>query len=193
MIVDSIKKMDGIINSLVSWLKEYPTHGLSVPQKIRIVNILERLKNSEAFSLEELETFKSEISESKLANTQSKKFQRPSNSIDHKSHPNLFFTCDGCKSKVLLKNKEKHRKKCLQWNKLHKRGNTTVEYFKYSEGTSPLSDLPGRNYQSTGNELKDHQLAERKADGSRDHFQIRDNGRFGSSSSYDDYGDESHA
>lgn len=190
---ESIKKMDSIINSLVSWLNEYPVHILTVAQKHRIVQTLERLKKAEPITEEELKHLKS-FEYKRIVNYGLGDILQNPQGLNKEIPSKLkSFICAGCEKKIQSIHKKAHRRKCVKWKNLHKPSTTVVEYFKYSEGTSPLNDLPGRNYSSTGNELKDHQLAERKADGSRDHSGYRENGRFGSSSSYDDYGDEAEA
>lgn len=189
---ESVKRMDNIINSLVSWMTEFPTYTLTKIQKTRIEHLLERLKNSEAVSHGEILNYQSneylELQESK----RQREIFSPNYSRKKVAEPLQSFICEGCNARVLARNKKLHRKKCEKWKNLHKTLEPKIKTPQSSKGTSKTNDLPGKTYKESNNDLKNQDNLNRKHDGGRDYFQIRDNGKFGSISSFDDYGDESN-
>lgn len=187
---ESIKKMDEIINSLVTWLNDYPNKVLTKNQKVRIEGILQRMKDSQAITLEDLVRFKSNEYK-RIKNLELRPPRKPTGKTKKSPISINSFICEGCEKTIPLAHKENHRRKCKKWNAIHRKLNLNVDFAQSSKSIGITSDLPGRDYSSTGNELRDQYRAERRADGSRDHFQFREKGRFGSSSSFDDYGDES--
>ena len=188
---ESIKKMDDIINSMVSWLNEYPRRILTKIQKSRLEILYQKISEAEPISLEDLKKLNSfEAKKIKNYNLE-KTFSNPKNGAEYYDRL-IFFICDGCKSKVLFKNKKKHRKKCKPWMKLHNIPINKITHTHSSKATNVTKDLPGRDYNNTDNEAKNQYLANREQDGSRDYYVIRENGKYGSMSSFDDYSDESN-
>ena len=182
---ESVKRMDDIINSLVSWLNDYPRHLLTTTQKQRVTHILDKLSKDEAIDLD------------KLNQDVSKEYDRskgiPIPNLPAYADKFNYFICDGCSTRVLKENKNKHRKECAKWKQIHKtKFSKKIKITSFSKGSSITNDLPGKTYNKTDNDLKNQDLSNREQDGSRDYYQIRDNGKFGSMSSFEDYGDESN-
>lgn len=76
---------------------------------------------------------------------------------------------------------DNHKDKCMAKNKFKRKKITNSTKSKRLSKEWPNAD------NSYNNEIKES----RRLDGSRDYWQIRDRGKFGSHSSYDDMGDES--
>ena len=189
---ESIKKMDEIINSLVTWLNDYPNKVLTKNQKVRIDAILQRLRNSEGFSLDELMRFKSNEYK-RIKNLELRPPRKPSKKTDRKS-PNSIksFICEGCEKTIQMAHKENHRRKCKKWNAIHRTQSITIVLASHAKSNGFTNEIPGKTYPDTGNELKNQSLAERKNDGSRYASQIRERGgKYGSYPSFEDYGEES--
>lgn len=95
---------------------------------------------------------------------------------------NKYFNCSLCSAKIHVKNTNKHKAKCLAKNKNSKKQNKNNNTKRIIAGTLDIAYDP----------IKERR-AERQLDGSRDYAQIRDQGKFGSHSTYDDMGDEANA
>lgn len=188
---ESIKKMDDIINSLVTWLNDYPNKVLTKNQKVRIEGILQRMKESQAITLEDLVRFKS----NEYKRIKNLELRPPRNPIGKtKKSPISInsFVCEGCEKTIPLAHKENHRRKCKKWNAIHRTQNITIVLASHAKSNGFTNEIPGKSYPDTGNELKNQSLAERKNDGSRYAYQIREEGKYGSYPSFEDYGEESN-
>lgn len=189
---ESIKKMDEIINSLVTWLNDYPNKVLTKNQKVRIEGILQRMKNSQAITKDELVKFKSNEYK-RIKNLELKPFKKRAVKAEKKSPISInSFVCDGCEKTIPLAHKENHRRKCKMWNAIHRTQNITIVPASHAKSNGFTNEIPGKSYPDTGNELKNQSLAKRKNDGSRYAYQIREEGKYGSYPSFEDYGEESN-
>lgn len=186
---DSVKKMDEIINQLVSWLNDYPEQLLTGTQKQRITHILSRLSKAQPISLKKLNQSISE--DAKRLEYIEKLSHTPITDLPEFKDKFNYRICQGCGSRISKEKFNKHKKSCAKYKELIFHKKKFLNESSSAKGTSITSDIPGKNYEKTENELKNHDLSDRQQDGSRDFYQIRDNGKFGSMSSFDDYGDES--
>jgi DNA-directed RNA polymerase subunit RPC12/RpoP len=93
-----------------------------------------------------------------------------------------YINCSQCGARILAKRINKHKAKCLPKAKSSKKQNKNSNTKKIITSTLDTAHDP----------IKERR-AERQLDGSRDYAQIRDQGKFGSHSTYDDMGDEASA
>ncbi|SDD83203.1 hypothetical protein SAMN04488104_10734 [Algoriphagus faecimaris] len=188
---ESIKRMDEIINSLVSWLNDYPRHILTFKQKKRIEGILKRLERSEPIDPDEIqEAISNEYERVKKINLEIWSSKPVPNLAEYSDRFNYYY-CEGCNERVLKKEQKNHRKTCNEWNQIHKEISNEITLAQSGKGTGSTFDQPGKTYESTGNQLKDEYNENRRLGGDRDIYLSRDQGKFGSYPSMDDYGDES--
>ena len=95
---------------------------------------------------------------------------------------NKYINCNQCGAKILIKKINKHKAKCLPKSKSSKKQNKNSNTKKIIAGRLDTVYDP----------IKERR-AERQLDGSRDYAPIRDQGKFGAHSSYDDMSDEASA
>lgn len=157
------------IDQLVIWLRENKDVKMLSSQKKRLITILNRIINCETLSEEEFKVPKHiEF--------------KPMTPVSPKSTNTGYVPCRQCGAEINVKNRSRHKKKCRGRNQVLGRNvAVTKTQTKRKPKGAIFSDKPYYN------ELK----IERRLDGARDYWANRDQGRFGSHSSYDDMGDES--
>lgn len=188
------------IDQFVFWFRANPTIALPKSEKNRLVMLLNKIIASQEISEKEWEKLKpkertNKVSASYISVKPAKKksTKRPANRkiiLPLKPAPKKtaddnvvirngkkYIVCSGCGSTV--KDLRKHSKKCKPRHPKNK-GKSTVDKGKSSSATPDSKSQTNKEYK-----------AERLLDASRDYWKIRDQGRFGSHSSYDDMGDES--
>lgn len=187
---ESIKKLDEVINSFISWKKEYPNQIITSNQKKLLVNLLKKVMSIEALSQNELQKIDDY---SKIKNLHIDEIIKEEDSIEGNLPKRIFrFKCEGCGRTILMKDKYYHRDQCKKWKKLIRHNDPIIDIPESSNSTSITNDLPGKTYNLGDNELKNEGLTNRRLDGGRSYFQRRDGGKFGSYPSMDDFGDESN-
>lgn len=207
-----INKLITNIDQLMIWLRDNPITPIPSREKQRLNTIIEQLKRRSEISDEEWEIIKPRIiidnargyirtKETPRKSTKNHKAseikKKQENAFDgsgkalpkptflpgKKAQPEVQYkkggtkvTCPGCNSRVLQKNIAKHKRKCKPLIK-KERGNTG------HKGIAQNGLIDNNNYK-----------IERSLDGSSGyHNTRRENGKFGSPSSYDNMGDESGA
>ena len=170
-------EFDKILNQMVIWLRDYNGHKLNTNQKNRFENLVSKISKFKSASEEELVV---EIRKEKRSADLFAKLQHSKSQFRITIDKGEFMECHACNVSLKKINFQRHKKKCKPFQSLsgatlgeNKSGNTHQK--------NPVID-------KTKNE--DYHIAS-NLDGSRDFYQIRDGGKFGSYSSFDDYGDES--
>jgi hypothetical protein len=207
--VTAIKKFIEHIDQLVFWLKENPFTPLPLQEKNRAIAILNKIGNAAELSDEEWEKLKqkqqpidrphiiniwpnfrqqimsstktiekvSEVSEKILLPLKMPQKKVSTNNFANKQRRELE-TCPDCKCSVLKKNLSKHRRKCKPTKQKSK---NQLQTDKNDSGT--ISEKVQKNISHK---------EEKRLDGSSGFHQFRENGRFGSHSSFDNMGDDAH-
>ena len=163
-------KLNEHIDQLVIWLRENQNVKLLSNQKERITNILKFLTNKEALTDEEIQKVNAEVPKPKTVT-----FKEPSSTG--------YIYCVDCGDKLNVKNLNNHKAKCRAGKKHNKNPKHQSRQNKQQKqkGKAPKGGLyTDKQY---FNEYKE----ERRMD----FWRMKDNGRFGSHSTYDDMGDES--
>jgi len=98
------------------------------------------------------------------------------------NYVSMYILCNQCGNQINAKNIKKHKTKCIN------KGNKVNEKVKNKSKIQGVSD----KFDIAYNPLTERKT-ERNLDGSRDYSQIREHGKFGSHSLYDDMNDEASA
>jgi hypothetical protein len=165
----AINKLIENVDQLVIWLKENPNMPIPTEEKRRITSILDRIQNAKEISDEEWNKIESKINDNYK------------NSTSATSSNSGYVHCELCGDKLNKKNVIKHRNKCRGKRARQSKKPSASSKQKQTSKRATYTDKPYFN------EYKEN----RRLDGSRDYWRIRDQGKFGSHSSYDDMGDES--
>lgn len=161
-----IQKLIEAIDQFDIWLQENPNSSIPKEEKDRMKAISDKIIDSPELGEAQWNILKPILRKTK---TQHKPGARRE-----------FVKCELCRGKVLAKNLNKHKIKCqTRWK---------IRSGK-SRGSSHQREIP-RDIDTKGLSSNDFQ-ENRRLDGSKDYWQFRENGKYGSHSSYDEMGDES--
>jgi len=111
-----------------------------------------------------------------------------------------LITCEHCKALINVNRLSKHKTKCPVLRKkakeksldgdIKKVSKRSVKHKKTHQNTQIKKPIVNPNIEIS--DTKREYQAERRLDGSRDFYKIREQGKFGSHSVYDDMGDEAN-
>lgn len=165
-------KLNEHINQLVIWLRENPNVKLQSSQKKHLISILNKVINGELLGDDEVRQIKESIEVRKV-----------------NVEPG-YIICPICKEKYSIRETEQHIRKC----KGHKEEFKSINHNKSSKGKRPKKGkYQGSLYTESQRNPYAEYREERKLDGAKDYYNIRDNGEFGSYPTYDNMGDESYS
>jgi hypothetical protein len=205
-----ILKLIEHVDQLVIWLKNNPTVPLPPSEKNRLLSVLNKIALRQELKTEEWELLKpaelpTKIIENTIVKTITKQVvqkKRPiimpallprnkniklqDNHVQDSTNSTRpddkrMVTCEFCQARLLFKNINKHRKK----NCNGKRKTVVKAQAKKKKNTTLI-----KNNEATFNPKRERK-EEGRLDGSNGFHIIRENGRFGSHSMYDNMGDES--
>lgn len=165
----AVRKLVENIDQLVIWLKANPGISIPITEKNRLAKVCEKILNGSAISDAEKQELEGPLMPRIVLNKMPKQVQSDR------------VKCEYCGAILNPKNISRHREKC--------NARKISVGKKKVNSSQKLSSTRGGF--SSENNVKDEYKETRRLDGSRDYWKIRDQGKFGSHSSYDDMGDES--
>lgn len=163
-------KLNEHINQIVIWLRDNPGIRVFASQKDHLISLLNKLINGEALSDEEVRLVKESIEERTLISAPS------------------YMVCRNCGDRFNRRDTEKHKSKCIGYKNLPK---STIQNTPPKRKGSNIGRYQVTPCTTSQRKTSAESREERKLDGAKDCYTIRDNGKFGSYPTYDDMGDES--
>ena len=164
-----INKLDEYLDQIVIWLRENRNIKITAPVEERASLILKRIAGLSKLSNTEFENLVRKVVNITLPNSQ----------ID-------YTKCDACGATLKLSRVGRHSLVCPKIIKTK-----IVSGIRNSSIKANNKPIKARGY--LNNPYLPDYKAEHQMDGAKDFYQFRDQGKFGSYSSFDDYDDKSFA